>query len=107
MLIEKGEKTSKKKKRKLEQSLLRHSFCMSRHNFKQAKRTMSQLATKCHNKAQAELKAERVVMSRQSFYVATLLKKIVKKTVATMIKAERKGVVSRQYFLCRNIRTEN
>ena len=46
------------------------------------------------------------------FYVVTLLKKIVKKTVATildsvttMIKAKSKGAVSRQYDLCRNIKS--
>ena len=66
--------------------------------FKQAKGTMSQPVTKCRNAA-------------KSFFVATLLKKIVKKTVATildpvatMIKAESKGAVSRQYNLCRNIK---
>ena len=51
------------KKWKLQLSLWRHSFCMSRHNFKQAKRTMSQPATKCPNKAQVEHKGEKAVLS--------------------------------------------
>ena len=48
----------------------------------------------------------------KSFYVATLLKKIVKKTVAkildsvaTTIKVESKEIVSRQYNFCRNIKS--
>ena len=48
----------------------------------------------------------------KSFSVETLLKKIVKKTVVTildpvvtMIKAERKGAASRQYNFCRNIKS--
>ena len=67
---------------------------------------MSQPVTKCHNKAQVVLSAT------MSFYVTTLLKKIVKKIVATVlnsiaiiIKVESKGAVSRQYFLCRNIKS--
>ena len=57
VLVEKREKTSRKevKKWKLQLSLSRHSFCMSRHNFKHAKRTMSQPAVVCHNKVQDKL----------------------------------------------------
>ena len=49
----------------------------------------------------------------KEFYVVTLKKKNEKKTVATvlnsiatMIKVDSKGVVSRQYFLCRNIKSQ-
>ena len=65
VLIDKGEKTSRKegKKWKMQQSLSRHSFCMLGHKFKHAKGTMSQPATKCRNKAQAEQKAEKGVLS--------------------------------------------
>ena len=51
-------------------------------------------------------------MENVAVFVATLLKKIVKKTVATIldyvattIKTESKEAVSRQYNLCRNIKS--
>ena len=53
-----------------------------------------------------------IYVAIKSFSVATLLKKIVKYTVATIlyyvatnIKTESKEVVSRQYNLCRNIKS--
>ena len=73
---------------------------------------MLQLATKSLNKAQIELNGKReIYVATKSFSVVTLSKKIVKKTVATildsvatMIKAESKEAVSRQYNFCRNIK---
>ena len=63
---------------------------------------MSQLAAICSNKVQDKLKAEYNLCCDKEFYVATLLKKNERKTVmtvlnsiATMIKAESKGAVSR------------
>ena len=64
---------------------------------------MLQLVTKCRNKAQTELHGlKRNFFATKSFSVATVLKKIVKKTVvtildyvATIIKAESKEAVSR------------
>ena len=60
VLIEKGEKTSRKEAKK-------NGKCssLSRHNFKQAERTMSQLATICRNKVQDKLQAEIESLSRQ------------------------------------------
>ena len=46
---------------------------------------MSQPAAVCRNKVQVELKAEIESLSRQKIFVATLLKKNIKKTVATLL----------------------
>ena len=77
-------------------------FFVSRHNFKQAKITMSQPAPICSNKIQNKLRHKLNLCSDKEFYVVTLVKKNEKKRVATvlnfsttMIKAERKGAVSR------------
>ena len=73
---------------------------------------MSQLTTICRNKFQDKLQAEIESLLPQRVYVLTLLKKNEKKTITTvlnsvaiMIKAERKGAVSRQYFLRRNTKS--
>ena len=62
-------------------------------------------------KSKINFKQKQNLCCDKEFYVATLLKKNEKKTVvtvlnsvATMIKAESKGAVSRQYFLYRNIK---
>ena len=105
MLFEKREKISRKEAKKGGKcnNLCRDMIFVCRDTkFKQAKGTMSQLATKCRNKAQTELNGwKRNFVPTKSFSVATLLKKIVKKTVATildsvttMIKAESKEAVS-------------
>ena len=112
MLFEKREKTSRKEAKKGGKcNNLCHDmiFVCRDTKFKQVKGTMSQPATKCRNKAQTELNGwkrnfvaiKSFSVATKSFSVATLLKKIVKKTVATildsvttMIKAESKEAVS-------------
>ena len=72
---------------------------------------MSQLATVCRNKVQAELKTEIEFLSRQRVSCRDIAEEECKEDcrdtlnpVATMIKANGKGTLLRQSFLCRNIK---
>ena len=72
---------------------------------------MSQPAAVCHNKVQAELKAEIESLSRQRFFYRNIAEEECKEdcrdtlnSIATMIKENGKGTLSQQSFLCRNIK---
>ena len=63
-------------------------------------------------KSKTNFKQKKNLYCDKEFYVATLLKKNEKKTVmivlnsvVTKIKVESKGAMSRQYFLCSNIKS--
>ena len=62
---------------------------------------MSYPATKCRNKAQTELNGKReIYVATKSFSVTTLLKKIVKKTVATILYFVGTMIIAKE--LCRD-----
>ena len=112
--VRKKRENKQKRSKKVEKSssLCRDTIfiCLDT-KFKQAKGNMSQLTTECHNKAQTKLNGRRRnFVATKNFSITTLLKKIMKETVAkilysvtTKIKTESKEAVSRQYNLCSNM----
>ena len=105
--VRKKRENKQKRSKKVEKS---SSLCRDT-KFKQAKGNMSQLTTECGNKAQTKLNGRRRnFVATKNFSITTLLKKIMKETVAkilysvtTKIKTESKEAVSRQYNLCSNM----
>ena len=72
---------------------------------------MLQPAAICRNKVQAELKAERKSLSQQRVFCCNTVEEECKhyccdtlNSVETMIKANDKGTLSQQSFLCHNIK---
>ena len=112
MLIEKGDKTGRreaKKKKKKENA----AVCVTTQNSSRPKELCHNQQLNVVTKLRHNSIAEReIYVAIKSFSVATLLKKIVKKTVATIlysvakkIKIESKEAVSRQYNFCHNIKS--
>ena len=80
--------------------------------FQAGQRTMSQPVAVCCNKVQAELKAKIEYLSRQRVLYRDTAEEEYKEdcrdtlnSVATMIKANGKGTLSQQSFLCHNIKS--
>ena len=112
--LKKKTRRKKAKRWKMQQSVLRHNFLyVATQNSSMPKEVCHsqqlKVATKFRHSSMAK---EKFYVTTMSFSVATLLKKGVKKTVATIrcsiatkIKIESKEVVLLQYNFCHNIKS--
>ena len=101
----------RRKKWQMQDSLSRHSFCLSRQNFKETKRAMSQPAAVFRNKVQVEFKEEEELCREKEYFCRDIAEKECEEdchdtlySVATLSKENGSGTLSRQSLLYRNIK---